>query len=201
MAEGGQPKQAAQPFFQLHAGKLCTDRSAVHRADTDGDPCLFPDLRKDRLNIGLPEVHRQQAAVYSHPCPSAEVMLPSPLRLALRPLRRPAGLVEATVFQCTDAGCSTTISLGFKGLGPINVGQTAKLLLQWDQVNHQFIFQRDDEPEMVIAYTVPDTFPPSNPIKTLRASPGVANCTAEPRPVSFIDASFDNVLVNESAVP
>ena len=75
-----------------------------------------------------------------------------------------------------------------------------RLRVQWDRENHRFIFQRDDDPEVVAPYTVSDTAPAGARVKRW-TSISVANCTATPRPVAFIEALFDDVMVNESAAP
>lgn len=77
----------------------------------------------------------------------------------------------------------------------------ARLRVQWDRDNHRFIFQRDDDPEVVAPYTLSDTAPPGQQIKFVTVIPDVVNCTATPRPVAFMDASFDDVMVNESTAP
>jgi hypothetical protein len=73
--------------------------------------------------------------------------------------------------------------------------------MQWDRENYRFIFQQGGDPEVFAAYTVSDTAPASDRHKTLIVVHSVANCTATPRLVAFMDASFDDVLVNESATP
>jgi hypothetical protein len=53
----------------------------------------------------------------------------------------------------------------------------------------------------VAPYTVPDTTPPGIQVKLLDAIHFVPNCTTTPRPMAFIDAMFDDVMVNASAAP
>jgi len=77
-----------------------------------------------------------------------------------------------------------------------------RLRIQWDQANHRFIFQRDGEPEVFSPYTVSDTAPSGSQVKFLGTANTVPFCRLQagrPRPASFIDAFFDDVLVNESA--
>jgi hypothetical protein len=88
-----------------------------------------------------------------------------------------------------------------KDLGPVKRGAMARLRVQWDRDTHRFIFQRDDNPEVVALYTVSDTAPPGLQAKILDTVHLVPNCTASPQPVAFIEAFFDDVMVNESAVP
>jgi hypothetical protein len=75
------------------------------------------------------------------------------------------------------------------------------LRVQWDRDHHQFIFQRDEQPEVFARYAVLDIVPLGTPIKLLNAMQFVPDCTATPRPMAFIDALFDDVMVNESAAP
>ena len=71
--------------------------------------------------------------------------------------------------------------------------------MQWDHDNHRFIFQRDEDLEVFAPYTLSDTAPPGRPRQGLRIGYEAANCLATLRPVAFIEAVFDDVLVNESA--
>ena len=83
----------------------------------------------------------------------------------------------------------------------MKLGEMVRLRVQWDRDNHRFIFQRDDDPEVLAPYAVSDSDPPGIQFKNLGAMHFVPNCTATPRPVAFIEALFDDVMVNESAAP
>jgi hypothetical protein len=110
--------------------------------------------------------------------------------------------VQAFVTQCADVACLGGKQLDFQDMGPIKRGKKARLRIQWDQANHRFIFQRDGEPEVFSPYMVSDTAPSGSRVKFLGTTNIVPNCRLQagmPRPASFIDAFFDNVLVNESA--
>jgi hypothetical protein len=109
--------------------------------------------------------------------------------------------VESLVIHCADVFCTASSTLHFQDLGPVKRAEMARLRVQWDRDNHRFIFQRDDDPEVLAPYTVSDTAPPGIQVKLLDAIYFVSHCTATPRPVAFVDASFDDVLVNESAAP
>ena len=109
--------------------------------------------------------------------------------------------VRCGVFHCTNADCTVASTLHFQDLGPVKLGEMVRLRVQWDRDNHQFIFQRDDDPEVLAPYTVSDTAPPGIQVKLLDAWHFVPNCTATPRPMAFIEALFDDVMVNESAAP
>ena len=81
------------------------------------------------------------------------------------------------------------------------VGQWIKLLIQWDQENRQFIFQRDDWPEEIRPYTVLDDDPPNNPGKRIGISVYAPACSVgAQRPVGYADVVVKNVFVNESAL-
>ncbi len=109
--------------------------------------------------------------------------------------------VRSEVFHCTNAVCTTGSMLYFQDLGPVKHGEMARLRVQWDRDNQRFIFQRDDDPEVIAPYTVSDSAPPGIQVKLLDALHLIPNCTATPRPVAFIEAWFDDVMVNESAAP
>lgn len=81
-------------------------------------------------------------------------------------------------------------------LGFVPFGQTAKLPLKWDQPNHQFIFQLNDDPEVSLAYNLADDYPPSAQIKTLQVTTTLPNCATTPPGSEMMDAYFDNVYVN-----
>jgi hypothetical protein len=109
-------------------------------------------------------------------------------------------LVRCGVLHSTTDGTAVSV-LHSQDLGPVKLGEMVRLRVQWDRDNHRFIFQRDDDPEVLAPYTVSDSAPPGIQVKLLDALHFVPNCTATPRPVAFIEALFDDVMVNESAVP
>jgi hypothetical protein len=108
---------------------------------------------------------------------------------------------RAVVFYCANRLCTDGMALHRRDLGPVKRGEIARLRVQWDRGNHQFIFQRDDDPEVFAPYAVSDTAPPSITVKMLDAILFVPRCTSTPRPMAFIEAWFDDVMVNESAAP
>jgi hypothetical protein len=108
---------------------------------------------------------------------------------------------RAVVFFCANQPCTSGMALDRRDLGPMKRGEIARLRVQWDRDNHRFIFQRDDAPEVFAPYAASDTHPPSIPVKMLDAILDVPRCTATPRPMAFIEAWFDDVMVNESAAP
>ena len=109
--------------------------------------------------------------------------------------------VRCGIFHCANAVCTAGSMLHFQDLGPVKLGEMVRLRVQWDRDNHRFIFQRDDDPEVLVPYTVSDSAPPGIQVKYLDAHHLVPNCTATPRPMAYIEALFDDVMVNESAAP
>jgi hypothetical protein len=108
---------------------------------------------------------------------------------------------RAVVFYCANRPCTAGMELHRRDLGPVKRGEVVRLRVQWDRDNHRFIFQRDDAPEVFAPYAVSDTAPPGIAVKLLDAMLFVPKCTARPRPMAFIEAWFDDVMVNESAAP
>ena len=115
----------------------------------------------------------------------------------------PANVLQAhaSVHKCLDADCLNDVVLGSVSLGTVTVGQWVRLLVQWDQPNHQFIFQRDSQAQQFVPYTVSDTDPPVLPLKLIGVNNDVPNCTGRVRPVASMNALFDDVVVNQSALP
>ena len=115
----------------------------------------------------------------------------------------PANVLQARAFvsQCLDADCLNDVVLGSVSLGTVTVGQWVRLLVQWDQANHRFIFQRDSQAQQFVPYTVSDTTPPGLPLKRISVNNFVLHCTDTVRPVASMNALFDNVAVNQSALP
>jgi len=67
--------------------------------------------------------------------------------------------VRCAVFHCANAVCTAGSMLHFQDIGPAKLGEMVRLRVQWDRDNHRFIFQRDDDPEVLVRYTVSDTAP------------------------------------------
>jgi hypothetical protein len=112
----------------------------------------------------------------------------------------PSGVMEVrgAVTHVLETG---TADLGSVTLGTIKLGQKVRLRITWDPDNDRFIFRKGVDPEVYVTYTVPDGHPPYYPNKRLEILEQVPICTDLPRPLAHMDVLFDNVLVNESAVP
>jgi hypothetical protein len=114
-----------------------------------------------------------------------------------------AGLlrVEGVVVQCTTTDCNYDATLlGSVDLGIATVGQAAVLKLEWDAPNKRFNFLRDSNPVQRISYSASDALPPSTAYRDLSTRMNLANCLAGARTEGYMDAKFDNVYVNASAV-
>ena len=83
----------------------------------------------------------------------------------------------------------------------VATGTAAKVEIQWDQPNHQFLFTRGAQLAVPVPYNVSDVESPGLPYKNLEIFNNVANCTTAPRPIANITALFDNVFLNQSALP
>jgi hypothetical protein len=110
--------------------------------------------------------------------------------------------VLGTVFQCSESPCLHGTTLFSEYFGTVKLREFANLSIQWDQPNHMFIFQLNNNTPIYAPYTVPDTSPPGlSNSKWIEINPTLPNCTAEPRPMAMMGAYFDEVYVNESAGP
>lgn len=107
--------------------------------------------------------------------------------------------VRSFVYRCDDTSCLITTSLDSDDLGTVSVNTDVTLQLQWDPVNNRFLFQRNNLPPVISTYTDQDTEKPGFGFKTLEVVGFPENCTTNPRPQAFMDATFDNVQVNQSA--
>jgi hypothetical protein len=106
------------------------------------------------------------------------------------------------VALCADPNCVVSPYLGSGVLGTVKTGEWVRLLVQWDKDQDRFIFQRDSEPPRFVSYQgYSDAAAPGIQLKTLGADNFVASCINTPRPVGMVDALFDNVFVNRSALP
>lgn len=109
--------------------------------------------------------------------------------------------VEGLVYQCTTADCNySQIDLGTVPLGTATVGQAVTLRMEWDKTNNRFNFFRDTDPVKRVTYAVADSLPPVLLYRHLGTRTTTATCMAG-RKEAFIDAKFDNVFLNDSAVP
>ncbi len=109
--------------------------------------------------------------------------------------------VGGSVDQCIDNACASSTRLGQVDLGTATLGQLVKLQMQWDAANNQVLFKRDADAAVSVPYASSDTALPGAPLRNLSIRLTVPNCTGQFRPSAAIDGTFDNVYVNQSAVP
>ncbi len=107
--------------------------------------------------------------------------------------------VQGRTARCEDPACNTQTFLPGVELGTVTVGTPATLSVQWDPVNNQFIYGFNST-TLTQPYSWEDVNPPAIQGKFLGIQNIVQNCTSNPRPRAFVEASFDNVFVNESAL-
>jgi hypothetical protein len=120
----------------------------------------------------------------------------------------PANVLDiyGKVYICGDASCSgaNLTLIGEQLVGTIKVDKKTKVRITWDQANKRFVFQKGSGAEVYIPYTQSDTNPPGTPNggnKRFEVQYQIANCTSAPRPMAYMEAFFDNIKVNASAVP
>jgi hypothetical protein len=78
------------------------------------------------------------------------------------------------------------------------VGETVTLLLEWDPIGHNFIFQVDSSPQVIFHYTISDTRPPKyNFKKTIGLTHWMPNCVAT-QTQAFMEAFVDDVYINST---
>lgn len=109
--------------------------------------------------------------------------------------------VQGFVSRCTSSDCSTTASLGTATFGTVPLGTSARLQVEWDAANNRFSFSRDGGTAKTVTYTVADSLTPSTPFKEIGTRMQLASCFTGPRTAGYIDATFDAVSVNVSALP
>jgi hypothetical protein len=111
---------------------------------------------------------------------------------------RVAGYIE----YCLDPSCSNANFSSSVDLSTVTIGHTAVIEIQWDQPNKQMIFSRDNGAfKGSVPYTVDDSHMPGFDFKGLVTRLDVSNCIGASPPAALIDASFDNFMVNKSAIP
>ena len=117
----------------------------------------------------------------------------------------PAGVlrVQGIASVCTSSDCNAATTIGnIVDLGTVSVGQATTVQFQWDQPSKTFFFSRDGGAfSGSVAYPDSDASPPSVPFKQLSTRLDLPSCLSAARVTGFVDASFDNVLVNASAAP
>jgi hypothetical protein len=108
-----------------------------------------------------------------------------------------AGVLRVSSFvgQCTDDSCVGSTILNSADLGTTNSGTPIALQMTWDPASNRFIFQRDSQTAVNLAYAVSDAQPASFPVKRLEVNNQIAHCTAV-RPAANGIFDFDSVQTN-----
>lgn len=109
--------------------------------------------------------------------------------------------VQGFVSRCTNSDCSTTASLGTAAFDTVPLGTSVRLQIEWDAANNRFSFSRDGGTAKTVAYTVADALAPTTVFREVGTRMALANCFSGPRTAGYIDAKFDTVTVNASALP
>jgi hypothetical protein len=108
--------------------------------------------------------------------------------------------VTALVQRCMDAECLDVQDFLRKELRTVQKNEPVRLEIKWNKANNTITFFHNGKSE-VFGYQMPDRKLASMAWKKkLDAQIWVPNCTDEPRPRALMDAVFDNVYVNQSAV-
>jgi len=117
----------------------------------------------------------------------------------------PAGVlrVQGILSICQSTDCVSASTVGnIVDLGTVAVGTPAVVQMQWDRGGKTFIFLRDNGAYAgSVAYTFDDTSPPSSPFKHLATRVDLPNCQSAPPVSALVDVKFDNVQVNQGALP
>ena len=116
----------------------------------------------------------------------------------------PPGLlrVQGILAICQNADCASTVTVGnVVDLGTVMVGTAANVGLQWDKSGKTFYFSREGSPTGTVAYAQSDAMPPGVLFRQLSTRVVVPSCLSAARVSGVVDAKFDNVSVNQSALP
>jgi hypothetical protein len=111
--------------------------------------------------------------------------------------------VQGIASLCTNATCDAATTLGnVVELGTVAIGTSVVVTMQWDQGGKTFFFGRDNGAASgSTAYALSDASPPSLPFKQVSTRLDIPACHSSPQVSGYVDASFDNVMVNASAAP
>lgn len=113
--------------------------------------------------------------------------------------------VGGVVYRCTTSDCSNPSIIGEVSFGMVPLGQAVQLTLDWDKANKRFAFTRGNDqtlyPTQYVNYTVGDSLSAFGAYRQIGTGTELANCFSGPRTEGYIDAKFDKVSVNKSALP
>lgn len=111
--------------------------------------------------------------------------------------------IQGIASLCTSDDCAFTQTIGnVVDLGTVAVGTPAVVQLQWDAAGNAFFFSRDGGAQAgSVGYAYSDAQPPTQPFHQLSTRLDLPNCSSGPIASGMVDARFDNVAVNRSALP
>jgi hypothetical protein len=117
----------------------------------------------------------------------------------------PEGVLRIQGFLsiCSSPDCAAAGVVGnIVDLGTVSVGTPTVVQMQWDQGGKTFTFSRDNGAYTgTVAYAFSDASPPSLPFKQLSTRVDLPNCSTAPPVGALVDVKFDNVQVNQTALP
>ncbi len=87
-----------------------------------------------------------------------------------------------------------------KELGTIQVGQSTRLGLAWDEPGHRFVFWRDGKVMHQVSYQLSDRLAPTIQRRHLDVAHFVPRCDGGPAARSSLDVSFDDVAVHTEPI-
>lgn len=110
--------------------------------------------------------------------------------------------VQGFVYRCTTADCNyDSVGVGSVDLGTATINQPLTLKFDWDPGNDRFNFQRGSEAVKSVSYAgLSDALPPGLAFRQIGTRTRLQNCLAG-RTEGWVDARFDNISVNASALP
>lgn len=112
--------------------------------------------------------------------------------------------VQGVLSVCTTPDCAGAFNVGnIVDLGTVHIGTPTTVQLQWDKPGKTFYFAREGAGHYsgTVAYAQSDASPPSLLFRQLSTRVNLASCQSAPRVSGMVDARFDNVFVNQSALP
>lgn len=117
----------------------------------------------------------------------------------------PEGVLRVQGFLaiCSTPDCAGAGVVGnIVDLGTVAVGTPAVVQMQWDRGGKTFTFTRDNGAfSGTVAYPFDDTNPPSSAFKQLSTRVDLPNCSTAPPVGALVDVKFDNIQVNQTALP
>lgn len=108
---------------------------------------------------------------------------------------------EGLMVRCTSSDCANSTLVGsISDLGAVDIGTQVTLRIMWDSAANKF-FYRLNNTTVSASYAISDGLPPQVAFKQIGNRTRLANCQGNPPTTGLMDATFDSVYVNASAVP